>query len=177
MGGEESSSLLQPLARGRKKGAASLCWPWSNEQGARARRRTGRALGWRLKTTEKRCSQGETPWEREVDELLLAMEERGSAMGAWSSAPCCRAPGIHGEKRGCCPARGRWSSGRRAAGGESSRPWGRRARAPCLLPWGEQRGGRRGGEEGCWWRLEICEGWECKITKCKERGLLFIGMR
>jgi hypothetical protein len=24
------------------------------------------------------------------------------------------------------------------------------------------------------WRLEIFEGWECKITMCKERGLLFI---
>jgi hypothetical protein len=24
------------------------------------------------------------------------------------------------------------------------------------------------------WRLEIFEGWECKITMCKVRGLLFI---
>jgi hypothetical protein len=89
-----------------KKGAADLCCPWSNEQGARARRRTGRALGWRLKTTKKRCSQGKR----------------------------------HGRERwtSCCPARGRRSSGRRAAGGESSRPWGKRARAPCCCR-GENR--------------------------------------
>jgi hypothetical protein len=32
-------------------------------------------------------------------------EKSSSTMGACSSAPCCRAPWIHGEMRGCCPAR------------------------------------------------------------------------
>jgi hypothetical protein len=37
-----------------------------------------------------------------------------------------------------------------------------------LLPWSRE-------EEGCW-RLKEMQGWECKIAKCKGRGLLFIGM-
>ena len=40
MGGEEPSSLLQPLARGRKKGAAGLC-----EKFWAPRRNAGRASG------------------------------------------------------------------------------------------------------------------------------------
>jgi hypothetical protein len=47
MGGKEPSSLLQPLARGRKKGAAGLCekiWaPWRN-----ARRASGPGRQWLL---------------------------------------------------------------------------------------------------------------------------------
>lgn len=43
-----------------------------------------------------------------------------------------------------------------------------------MLLHGKRRKETWGGREGCWWRLKIFEGWECKITKCKERGLLFI---
>jgi hypothetical protein len=50
-------------------------------------------------------------------------------------------------------------------GAELPARWGRR----CCCAWGKKTGRL--------WRLEIVEGWECKITKCKERGLLFIGMR
>jgi hypothetical protein len=63
--------------------------------------------------------------------------------------------------------------------GERPAPWeepggmGAWSSAPCLLSCHEQRGGRRGGEEG-WWRLGKSEGWECKIVKCKGRGVLFI---
>jgi hypothetical protein len=53
---------------------------------------------------------------------------------------------------------------------------GEKSSSSMLLPWGEQRGGWRGGEEGCWWRLEIFEGWEWKIAKGKGRGVLFIDM-
>jgi hypothetical protein len=54
MGGEEPSSLLQPLARGRKKGAAGLCekfWaPWRN---------AGRASGPRRQIFSGiKCSRG-----------------------------------------------------------------------------------------------------------------------
>jgi hypothetical protein len=38
-----------------------------------------------------------------------------------------------------------------------------------------QREEEEGGEEMLW-RLKEREGWECKIAKCKGRGLLFIGM-
>jgi hypothetical protein len=41
--------------------------------------------------------------------------------------------------------------------------------APCALAV------VRGRKKGCW-RLKNFEGWECKIAKCKERELLFIGM-
>jgi hypothetical protein len=45
-----------------------------------------------------------------------------------------------------------------------------------------EQGGRKGalllcvGGGGREWRLKNLEGWECKITKCKGRGILFIGM-
>jgi hypothetical protein len=105
-------------ARGKvelgKKGAAGLCCPWSNEQGARARR-TGRALGWRLKTTKKCCSQGKRHG-REVDELLgdgsgcsLPLGKKGAAEGGEakgeSRTPPSRSMGKTtdcGEEGPCC---------------------------------------------------------------------------
>ena len=45
-----------------------------------------------------------------------------------------------------------------------------------------EQGGTKGalllrvGGGGREWRLKNLEGWECKIAKCKGRGLLFIGM-
>jgi hypothetical protein len=50
------------------------------------------------------------------------------------------------------------------------------------MPAAVEQGGRKGAMllrvgGGREWRLKIFEGWECKIAKCKERGLLFIGMR
>jgi hypothetical protein len=38
----------------------------------------------------------------------------------------------------------------------------------------EEEGWRGEKKTGRLWRLEIFERWECKITKCKGRGLLFI---
>jgi hypothetical protein len=85
------------------------------------------------------------------------------------------ARGVHGERAAAASAsRHGWSSD---GGGRSWlemrcrywRPWELGARLPVrwLL--------RREEEEARkLWRLEFFEGWECKITKCKERGLLFI---
>jgi hypothetical protein len=104
-------------ARGKvelgKKGATGLCCPWSNEQGARARR-AGRALGWRLKTTKKRCSQGKRHG-REVDELLPCAREKEP----WASSSC------RGE---LAAMREKSSSSMLAAVGRTERmmAWGRR---------------------------------------------------
>jgi hypothetical protein len=38
----------------------------------------------------------------------------------------------------------------------------------------EEEGWRGEKKTGRLWWLEIFERWECKITKCKGRGLLFI---
>jgi hypothetical protein len=71
-------------------------------------------------------------------------------------------------------ARGRRSSGRRAAGGESSRPWGRRARAPLTAMEGSARWGRRlHGRDG-WekrereWRLKKNRGGSGKLPSARE---------
>jgi hypothetical protein len=91
--------------------------------------------------------------QREAPDFLLDSRGGGAAQGG-------RALG--GERHG--------------AGWEMRRPAGwvpsamARSRAPCCCCRGRKKTGRL-------WRLEIFEGWECKITKCKERGLLFIGMR
>jgi hypothetical protein len=55
--------------------------------------------------------------------------------------------------------------GRRPCGGRR-RHWSRELAGGCCC--------REEEEAGKLWRLGIFEGWECKITKCKERGLLFI---
>jgi hypothetical protein len=81
-------------------------------------------------------------------------EQRRRAMGGSCCSPCCKGTEL-----------GRLSAGRPGR----RAPWELGARLPArwLL--------RREEEEAKkLWRLEIFEGWECKITKCKERGLLFI---
>jgi hypothetical protein len=51
--------------------------------------------------------------------------------------------------------------------------------APCCSRSQEEPGGRRAEvrlevEEGCWWRLEFFEGWECKnASTCKERAPIY----
>jgi hypothetical protein len=70
--------------------------------------------------------------------------------------------GDQGGRKGAPTAavRGRRSSGRRAAGGESSWPWGRRARAPLTAMEGSARWGRRLHGRNGWekrereWRLK-----------------------
>jgi hypothetical protein len=93
MGGEEPSSLLQPLARGRKKGAAGLCekfWaPWRN-----AGRASGPRRPWLLASCAPAMERKEWRWAEirpEVEEGLgrhpwERLEER-DAMAA-SLAPC-----------------------------------------------------------------------------------------
>ena len=70
MGGEEPSSLLQPLARGRKKGAAGLCekfWaPWRN-----ARRVLGPGRPWMLASCVSAMERKEWRWA----EVRLEVEE------------------------------------------------------------------------------------------------------
>jgi hypothetical protein len=63
---------------------------------------------------------------------------------------------------------------------EKRRCHGREEPSPMLAA--VEQGGRKGalllcvGGGGREWRLKNLEGWECKITKCKGRGILFIGM-
>jgi hypothetical protein len=65
---------------------------------------------------------------------------------------------------------------------------GKKGRTPLLLaelPAGHRReedresagADLREGEGGREWRLKNLERWGCKITKCKGRGSVFIGMR
>jgi hypothetical protein len=108
--------------------------PW--EPGARARRRIGRALGCSPWTAE-RGRKGWAPWEQ----LQRAKEEGRPAAGVPSAGS--RGPAM----------------GERPAPWEELSGMGAWSSAPCLLPCHEQRGGRRGGEEG-WWQLGKSEGWE-----------------
>ena len=83
-----------------KKGVAVLCWPSSKEQGARAKRRIGRALG---------C----LPWTTE--------RGRKGAMGSLASAMGKEGEGGRGAS---CPA---WKRNREGAG---QRRWEQGARWP-----------------------------------------------
>jgi hypothetical protein len=72
-----SCSLLQPLARRSREGAADLCWSWSKEQG------TGGHHGWDVEQrTRARAGVGprkgeETPWmDREGAPCVLRGEEK-----------------------------------------------------------------------------------------------------
>jgi hypothetical protein len=66
----------------------------------------------------------------------------------------------------CWQARGREVS---SAMGMAPTPW-----LEMKLSWENQRGRKRGGEGGCWWRLEFFEGWECKnASTCKERAPIY----
>jgi hypothetical protein len=118
-----------------KKGVAVLCWPSSKEQGAHAKRRTGRALGC-LPWTAERGRKRWAPWGRRVEE------------------PSCWAPAMEGSRAsaamGGAPA-GNPTHAARAATKRKGRlhqgtwPWRRagRRRAPkeldhgciCWAPW------------------------------------------
>jgi hypothetical protein len=94
------------------------------------KKKTDRALqgdgsGWRLKTTDKRCSQGEMPWEMTEKKIwvpLLGLAAKGDEKAE-------RGFGFHGEEGGEGRGAGWWR-------GESS--------APCRC------GAVAGGVHGCW---------------------------
>jgi hypothetical protein len=115
---------------------------------------------------------------------------RPGEKGGDHRAPGNREPSAMGEARlGAC--HGGASARRTKQGRWSSRPWEKKGRGGSMLGRRlEEEGLGRHGEEGsrapcalgrrcccAWgkktgrlWQLEIVEGWECKITKCKERG-------
>jgi hypothetical protein len=154
-----------------KKGVAVLCWPSSKEQGARAKRRTGRALGC-LPWTAERGRKRWAPWEQ-----LQRAEEEGrpagfpwkewGAMGRRVEESSCWAPAMERSRAsaamGGAPAGNPTHAARATTKGkgrlhQGTWPWRRagRWRAPkelghgciCWAPWKKNRGH---GRHGCWW--------------------------
>jgi hypothetical protein len=131
----------------------------------------GRVMGLVLARKESSA-----PWllagAGEDDSLLqpLAMRRSREGVAPWQRGR--RELGRHGRGGVELPAGGRSSPQGKAGGHGAPARW-------LLLPWSREEEGRLllrvGGRKGCW-RLKIFEGWECKIAKCKGRGLLFIGM-
>jgi hypothetical protein len=156
-----------------------------SEQGllaaALGKRRKGRAAAGEGRWTGRRWKNFWAPWGsprpavRASDRGSCCGEEgfllpclkgapRGEKGAQWEGARLLELRRCHGSRRGTGRRLG--NKPERARGREVSSAMGM-APTPWLemkLSWENQRGRKRGGEEGCWWRLEFFEGWECKIA-------------
>ena len=106
--------------------------------------------------------QGARPWRSWRQRLPWPAIQNGGGECLGQGLGDCGREGARPRRGGELGGMGAWrkelTAGKAGSHGAPAR-W-------LLLPWSRE-------EEGCW-RLKEMEGWECKIAKCKGRGLLFI---